>query len=100
MAYGFFTIEQWKPPKRGAESAWVPILHLDADHSLSDALRAIEDRDQTGFYGVVQTQRHVWAEKVDGKLHLRKRHAGSAEELARTAEAYERDGGKWPKQTK
>jgi hypothetical protein len=100
MAHGFFTIEQWKPPKRGAKSAWMPVLHLNANHSLSDALRAIEERDQAGFYRVIQTQRFVWAEKVDGKLHLGKRHAGSPEELARTAEAFERDGGKWPKKTK
>jgi hypothetical protein len=96
MAYGFFTVEQWKLPKRGAQPAWVPILHLDAGHSLSDALRAIEERGKAGFYRVIQTQRHVWAEKVDGRLHLRKRHAGSPQELARTAEAFDRDKGRWP----
>ena len=96
MAYGFFTIEQWKPPKRGAKSEWVPVQHLDAHHTLSDALRAIEDRDRAGFYRVIQMQRQVWAEKEDGKLRLRKWHASSPEELARAAEAFERDQGRWP----
>jgi hypothetical protein len=96
MANGFFTIEQWKSPKRGAKPTWSPILYLDAGHSLSDALRAIEERDQAGLYRVTQTQRQVWAEKVNGKLRLRKWHASSHEALARTAEAFERDGGRWP----
>jgi hypothetical protein len=99
MAHGFFTIEQWKTPKRGTKPAWVPILHLDADHSLTDALRAIEEGDQAGFYRVIQTQRQVCAEKVDGKLYLRKWHANSLEALTRTAEAFERDGGHWPAET-
>jgi hypothetical protein len=96
MAHGFFTIEQWKPPKRGAQPAWVAIRHLDADHSLSDALRTIEEHDQAGFFRVIQTQRQVWAEKVNGKLRLRKWHANSPEALTRTAEAFERDEGRWP----
>jgi hypothetical protein len=99
MAHGFFTIERWKPPKQGAKSTWVPVLHLNAEHSLSDALRTIEERDQAVFYRVIQTQRQVWAEKVDGKLRLRKWHASSPEELARTAEAFDRDGGRWPTET-
>ncbi len=96
MAHGFFTIEQWKPPEPGLKSTWVPILHLNADRSLSDALQAIEGLDQGGFYRVIQTQRQVWAEKVDGKLRLRKWHADSPDALARTAEAFERDDGRWP----
>jgi hypothetical protein len=96
MPHGFFTVEQWKPAKRGAKPAWVPVLHLDAHHSLTDALLAIKEHDTEGFYRVIQTQRQVWAEKVDGKLRLRKWHAGSPEELGRTAEAYMRDGGRWP----
>jgi hypothetical protein len=97
MAHGFFTIEQMKPPKRGARPAWVPVLHLDASHCLSDAFQAIEERGRAGFYRVIQTQRFVWAEKVDGQLRLQQRHASTPEELARTAEAFERDGGRWPK---
>jgi hypothetical protein len=97
MAHGFFTIEQWKPPKRGAKSQWVPILDLNADQSLSDALSAIESRGKAGFFRVIQTQRQVWAETIDGKLRLRKWHAMTPEELSRTAAAFERGGGRWPK---
>jgi hypothetical protein len=96
MAYGFFTIEQWKRPKPGAKSQWVPIEHLDAHHTLSDALRSIEEGDRAGFYRVVQTQRWVWAEKVDRKVRFRRKHASNAAELARTAATFERDGGRWP----
>ena len=95
MAQGFFTIEQWKPRKRGAKPEWLPILHLDSDKSLTDALRALQARDQAGLYRVIQTQRQVWAEKVNGELRLRKWHASSPEDLARTAEAFERHGGRW-----
>jgi hypothetical protein len=96
MPYGFFTVEEWKPPRRGAKPAWVAVLHLDADQSLSGALNAIAKRGRAGFYRVIQTQRQVWAEKVDGKLRLRKWHAGSPQALGRTALAFERDEGVWP----
>src|SRR4051812_47841312 len=96
MPHGFFTIEQWKPRKRGDDPEWVAVEHIDADQSISDALRILEERDEEGFYRVVQTQRQVWAEKVDGKLRLRKWHADSPAALARTAEAFVRDKGKWP----
>jgi hypothetical protein len=69
---------------------------LNADRSLSEALREIERGDQAGFFRIVQTQRQVWAEKLDGKLRLRKWHAGSPEALARTADAFVRDKGRWP----
>jgi hypothetical protein len=62
--------------RRGA-SEWAAEVHLNADRSLSDALREIERRDQAGFFRVVQAQRQVWAEKLNGKLRLRKWHAGS-----------------------
>ena len=100
MPHGFFTIEQWKPRKRGGTSEWVEVVHLNADRSLSDALREIERRDRAGFFRIVQTQRQVWAEKSDGKLRLRKWHAGSPEALARTGEAFVRDKGRWPAKAK
>src|SRR2546421_8248248 len=97
--HGFFTIEQWKPPKRGAAPAWIAVAHLESHHSLSDALRLIEQRNRPGFFRVIQTQRQVWAQRVDGKLRLRKWHAGSPQELARGANAFIRDKGRWPKRT-
>ena len=92
MAHGFFTIEQWL----GKKAQWVAVCHLDGGQSVTDALKELERRDKPGLFRVVQTQRMVWAEKTDGKLRLRKWHATSPETLSRTAEAFDRDGGKWP----
>jgi hypothetical protein len=96
MPYGFFTIEQWKRPSRGAKPAWVPIAHLDARNKLSDAFQLLEQRNKPGFFRVVQTQRVIWAEMTSGKLHLRKWHSGSPDSLARGAKAFDRDGGRYP----
>jgi hypothetical protein len=90
MAHGFYTIEQWRGKR------WVTVCHLDGGQSLTAALEEVQRRGKAGFFRVVQTQRMIWAEKHDGKLRLRKWHAGSPETLARTAEAFDRDGGKWP----
>jgi hypothetical protein len=83
-------------PGPDAEPRWLSVQHLDACHTLSDAIAHIEKLDQPGFYRVQQVQRMIWAEKIDGELRLRKWHAGSPESLARTAEAFDRDGGRWP----
>jgi len=56
----------------------------------------IEAEGKPGFFRVIQMQRVIWAEKIGGKLRLRKWHAGSPESLERGAAAYERDGGKYP----
>jgi hypothetical protein len=90
MAHGFFTIEEWRNKK------WVAVCHLNAGQSAADALRELERRDKPGYFRVVQTQRMIWAEKIDGKLKLRKWHAGSPETLSRGAKAFDRDKGKWP----
>jgi hypothetical protein len=90
MAHGFFTIEEWRNQK------WVTVCHLNADQSVTDAVRELERRDQPGCFRIVQTQRMIWAERIAGKLKLRKWHAGSPESLSRGAEAFDRDKGKWP----
>jgi hypothetical protein len=90
MAHGYFTIEQW------LDKRWVAICHVDGNQSLTDAIKKLERRGEPGFFRVVQMQRMIWAEKEDGKLRLRKWHATSPDTLSRTAEAFDRDGGKWP----
>ncbi len=90
MPHGFFTIEQW----RGKQ--WMPVCHLVADRSVSDALQELERRGKPGFFRVVQMQRMVWAEKKNGRLHLRKWHANSPDTLSRTARAFDSIGGRWP----
>jgi hypothetical protein len=90
MAHGFFTIEEWRGKK------WVTVCHVAGGKSLTDAMRELEQRGRPGFFRVVQMQRMIWAEKIDGKLKLRKWHASNPEALSRTAEAFDRDGGKWP----
>jgi hypothetical protein len=90
MAHGFFTIEQWRNKR------WVTVCHVDGHQSLTDAMTELERRGKAGFFRVVQMQRMIWAEKQDGKLKLRKWHASNPGTLSRTAEAFDRDGGKWP----
>ena len=90
MPHGFYTIEQWRGKK------WVTVCHLDGGHSLTKAIEELERRGKPGFFRIVQMQRMIWAEKKDGKLRLRKWHAGNPETLSRGAEAFDRDGGKWP----
>lgn len=53
MPHGFFTIEQWKAAKDGRQGKWVAVAHLDACHTLSDAIQGIEKGDRPGFYRVV-----------------------------------------------
>jgi hypothetical protein len=96
MPRGFFTIEKWERPPRGGKSQWTVVCHLGAERSLSDAMKQLESLGKPGFYRVVQTQRMVWAETENGKLRLRKWHSASLESLARSAEAFERDGGRYP----
>lgn len=96
MPYGFFTIEKLKPAKRGGKMSWVTVAHVHAQQSLSDALAEIERRGNAGYFRVTQMQRAVWAEKIDGKLKLRKWHAGSLESLMRGARAFVRDKGRYP----
>ena len=91
MPNGFFTIEQWRNKR------WVTVCHTDGYKSLTEAMRELERRGKPGFFRVVQTQRMIWVEKNAGKLKLRKWHANSPETLSRTAKAFERDRGKWPK---
>ena len=63
---------------------------------MTDAMQYLESLGKPGFYRVVQTRRMVWAEMESGKLRLRRWHASSPEGLARTADAFQRDGGKYP----
>ena len=96
MPQGFLTIEKWERAKRNGKSQWMVVCHLGAEHSLTDAMQHLESLGKPGFYRVVQTQRMVWAEMESGKLRLHRWHASSPESLARTAEAFERDGGRYP----
>jgi hypothetical protein len=96
MPHGFFTVEQWKRLSPGTHPQWTPVRHFDARNTLTKAMEWIEAEGKPGFFRVTQTQRVIWAENLDGKLRLRKWHAGSPESMERGAAAFERDGGKWP----
>jgi len=89
MPYGFFTIEQWRKKR------WQTVCHVTGYKKLTDAIRELERRNKAGFFRVTQMQRMIWAEKIDGKLRLRKWHASSPESLSRTAAAFDHDKGKW-----
>jgi hypothetical protein len=90
MSHGFFTIEQWR------RKQWLTVCHVDGCHSVSDALRELERRNKAGFFRITQMQRMVWAEKIHGRLRLRKWHALNPNTLSRSAVAFDRDKGKWP----
>jgi hypothetical protein len=96
MPQGYYTVEQWKQPKRGAPPAWVAILTLPFGETLTAAEQAVMELGEAGFYRVVQTQRVIWAERDRGKLRLRKSHANSPESLGRLREMFERCGGRYP----
>jgi hypothetical protein len=96
MPHGFFTVEQWKHPRRGSAGQWVAILHLDAWQSLSKAVEALHERGRPGLFRIVQMQRCIWAEMEDGTLRLHGSHASSPKNLARLAKLYDREGGRRP----
>ena len=92
MPHGFFTLERWS----AAQSVWKPVAHFTARQKISHAIAKLESLARPGFYRITQTQRMIWAEKINGKLKLRIWHAGTPEVLARGAAAFTRDRGKWP----
>lgn len=96
MPHGFFTFEQWNSASRRKAARWVPIKDFDAYNPLTGVIAWIESEGQPGFFRVVQTQRMIQAERIDGKLCLDRKHAGSLATLERSVQAFERDGGKWP----
>ena len=96
MPQGYYTIEQWKQPKRGAPPAWIAILTLPFGETLTAAERALMQLGKAGFYRVVHTQRVIWAERDRGKLRLRKSHASSPERLDALRQMFERCGGYYP----
>jgi hypothetical protein len=98
MPQGYYTIEQWKKPRKDKPPEWVSILTLPFGAMLSDAEQALAQLNRPGFYRVVQMQRVVWAEREGGKLRLRKSHAGSPESLEQMRQMFERCGGRYPQE--
>jgi hypothetical protein len=96
MPQGYYTIEQWKPPRKGAPPQWVAILTLPFGKTLTAAEEALSQLGEPGFYRIVQMQRVIWAEHEGSKVRLRKSHAGSPEGLDRIRQMYERCGGRYP----
>ena len=96
MPHGFFTIEQWKQPRKG-KGRWVVIQHLDRFKKLSDAIDLLAARKKPGFYRVIQTQRMIWAETGPKGFKMHKWHALEVKTLERTAKAFVRDRRKWPR---
>jgi hypothetical protein len=96
MPQGYYTIEQWKRPRKGAPPEWVAVLTLPFGATLTDAEQALAELDKPGFYRLVQMQRVIWAEREGGKLRLRKSHAGSPENLDRMRATFQRCGGHYP----
>jgi hypothetical protein len=96
MPQGYYTIEQWKRPRKKTAFEWVGILTLPFGATLTEAEQALARLDNPGFYRVIQMQRVVWVERQGGKVHLRKSHAGSPDSLDRMRQMFERCGGRYP----
>jgi hypothetical protein len=96
MPHGYYTIEQWKKPKKNAPPAWTPIMDLPFGVTLTDAEAAISKLNEPGLYRVVQMQRVVWAEALGGGVKLRKSHAGSLASLDEIRQMFERTRGVYP----
>lgn len=96
MPQGYYTIEQWTQAKQGAEPQWIAVLHTPSGQSLTAAEQALAKLGRPGFYRLVHTQRVIWAEKQNGKLHLRKSHAGSPKSMESMRQMFERCGGRYP----
>src|SRR5262249_28627546 len=79
-----------------AKPQWVPILHLPFGLSLTLAERTLEKLGKSGLYRLVQMQRVIWAEKRNGRLRLRKSHAGSPDSLDSIRQMYDRCDGRYP----
>jgi hypothetical protein len=95
MPQGYYTIEKWTRPSIRAQPKWIAVLQLPFGTSLTAAESAVE-RLGPGFYRVVQMQRVIWAENEDGKLRLRKSHAGSPDSLEKMSQMFDRCGGVYP----
>src|SRR5690348_15603628 len=96
MPQGYYTIEQWKAPKKGIPAEWTPVLNLPFGTSLTIAESALKDLGKTGLFRIVQMQRVVWAEHDGSNLRLRKSHAASPDGLDSIREMFERTHGKYP----
>jgi hypothetical protein len=96
MPHDFFTIEQWRPARRGAPARWTPILHLDADQSVTLAAQALQKRGKPGLYRVVQMQRCLWAEIANCQLRLHGSHASTPKNLAELTKIFHREHGRRP----
>lgn len=96
MPQGYYTIEQWKRPRKNAPPEWVAILTLPFGKSLTAAEQALAQLGKPGLYRLVHTQRVIWAEPDGNQLRLRKSHAGSPESLDRIRQMFERCDGRYP----
>jgi hypothetical protein len=95
MPQGYYTIEQWKPPKQGSPCEWVEIMHLPFGKLQTDAEHALQSLGKPGLYRLVQMQRVIWAEQDGNDLKMRKSHASSPDNLDDIRQLFERTNGRY-----
>ena len=98
MPQGYYTIEQWMSPKKGESPRWISIAHLPFGLTQTAAESAISKRNQPGLFRLVQMQRVIWAEKINGELRPRKSHASSPQSLAEIEQMFAGSGGRYPRE--
>jgi hypothetical protein len=96
MPQGYYTVEQWKRPKKGAELQWTEVLQLPFGTSLTEAENALKRLDKPGLYRLLQMQRVIWAEQDGNSLRMRKSHASSPQSLDHIREMFDRSRGRDP----
>jgi len=96
MPQGYYTIEQWMQPKKGAPFQWSEIMHLPFGASLTEAEDALKGLGNSGLFRLLQMQRIIWAEHEGESLRLRKSHASSPQNLNTVCQMFARSGGRYP----
>jgi hypothetical protein len=96
MPQGYYSIEQWKRPRKQRAGTWTPVLQLPFGATLTEAEEILKQLGNPGFYRIVQMQRVIWAEAGAAGLNLRKSHASSPENLDQMRAMFERCAGRYP----
>jgi hypothetical protein len=96
MPQGYYTIEQWMQPEKGAQLQRTEVMYLPFGTSLTDAENTLKRLGQPGLFRLLQMQRVIWAEQDGSSLRLRKSHAGSPQNLDEVRQMFDRSGGRFP----
>src|SRR6476660_8208865 len=96
MPQGYYTVEQWMRPKKGAELQWMEVLQLPFGTSLTEAENALKRLGKPGLFRLLQMQRVIWAEQDGKSLRMRKSHASSPQNLDTIRQMFDHSSVRYP----